>query len=56
MIEIYETKGVSHDDAVLVINTLSKYKEFFVDIMMTQELELQVPEKDHVQQSFREGM
>jgi hypothetical protein len=55
MIEIYESKGVSHADAVLVINTLAKYKDFFVDVMMTQELELQVPEKDHVKQSFKEG-
>lgn len=56
MIEIYESKGVSKEDATLVINTLSKYKDFFVDMMMQQELELQVPEKDHVQESMREGV
>ncbi|GKY95453.1 hypothetical protein MPSEU_000506900 [Mayamaea pseudoterrestris] len=56
MIDIYESKGVSKRDAELVINTLSKYKSFFVDLMMQQELELQVPDKDHVKESMREGV
>jgi VIT1/CCC1 family predicted Fe2+/Mn2+ transporter len=56
MIEIYESKGMSHQDAELVIKTMSKYQDFFVDIMMTQELELQVPERDHIQESMREGV
>ena len=57
MIDIYKERGgMSHEDAELVIKTMAKYKEFFVDIMMTQELELQVPDKDHIQESFREGV
>lgn len=56
MVEIYEDKGMSHDDAVAVIETMAKYKDFFVDVMMTQELELQVPDADHERQSFREGV
>lgn len=56
MIEIYETRGVSHDDAVAVINILAKYKDFFVDLMMMQELQLQVPEENHVRESFFEGI
>mmetsp|Transcript_23159 Transcript_23159/g.34190 ORF Transcript_23159/g.34190 Transcript_23159/m.34190 type:complete len:279 (+) Transcript_23159:256-1092(+) len=56
MIEIFEEKGMSHEDSELVVKTMSKYKDFFVDIMMTQELELQVPEEDHVAESFREGL
>jgi len=56
MVEIYEDKGMSHADAILVINTMAKYKDLFVDVMMTQELELQVPEENHVQESFREGI
>jgi VIT family len=56
MIEIYESKGMSHADAELVINTMSKYQDFFVDIMMTQELELLVPDRDHVQGSMKEGV
>lgn len=55
MIEIYESKGMSTDDATLVIKTMAKYKEFFVDVMMQQELELQVPEEEHVKESMKEG-
>lgn len=56
MIDIYVAKGMSKEDASLVITTMSKYKDFFVDVMMQQELELQVPEEDHVQESMREGL
>lgn len=42
MIDIYINKGLSREDATVVIKTLSKYKDFFVDLMMQQELELQV--------------
>lgn len=56
MIEIYESRGMSSDDAKLVINTMAKYKDFFVDVMMTQELELQCPEEDYLQENFREGI
>ena len=56
MVEIYQAKGMSAEDAHQVIHTMAKYKDFFVDVMMTQELELQVPDEDHVQESFREGV
>lgn len=56
MIDIYKERGMTQEDAELVIKTMAKYKDFFVDIMMTQELELQVPPEDHVQESFREGL
>jgi len=56
MVEIYEERGMSHDDAALVIHTMAKYKDFFVDVMMTQELQLQVPDVNHVKESFREGV
>merc|ERR1712137_1009491 len=55
MIEIYEKKGLSPADAKLVIETMAKYKDFFVDVMMQQELELQVPEDNHVEESLKEG-
>lgn len=55
MIEIYEKKGLSPEDAKLVIETMAKYKDFFVDVMMQQELELQVPEDNHVEESLKEG-
>jgi len=56
MIEIYMKRGMSKEDATSVIETMAKYKDFFVDTMMQQELELQVPEEDHIQESMREGL
>lgn len=55
MIEIYENKGLSPEDAKVVIETMAKYKDFFVDVMMQQELELQVPDDNHVEESLKEG-
>ncbi|CAI5728691.1 hypothetical protein KXD40_007352 [Peronospora effusa] len=40
MIELYEKKGVSTEDALLVVHTLAKYKEAFIDIMMVEELNI----------------
>jgi VIT1/CCC1 family predicted Fe2+/Mn2+ transporter len=56
MVEIYEEKGLSHEDAVLCITTMAKYPEFFVDIMMQQELNLTVPSPDFVQEAMHEGV
>mmetsp|Transcript_27885 Transcript_27885/g.88722 ORF Transcript_27885/g.88722 Transcript_27885/m.88722 type:complete len:209 (-) Transcript_27885:2186-2812(-) len=46
MVEIYEAKGVSREDARLVITTLAKYKDVFVDLMLKDELGLDVPDED----------
>jgi vacuolar iron transporter family protein len=46
MIEIYQEKGMTYEDAKLVIETMAKYKDFFVDVMMQQELELQVSSRE----------
>mmetsp|Transcript_11651 Transcript_11651/g.24563 ORF Transcript_11651/g.24563 Transcript_11651/m.24563 type:complete len:279 (-) Transcript_11651:2657-3493(-) len=56
MIDIYVDRGMKHEDAKLVIETMAKYKDFFVDIMMTEELNLQVPEEDHKTESMKEGV
>jgi len=56
MVDIYVERGMNREDSELVVKTMSKYKDFFVDIMMTHELELHVPEDDHVCESFREGV
>ena len=45
MIDIYVGKGMSKEDATQVITTMAKYKDFFVDVMMQQELELQVRQR-----------
>lgn len=55
MIDIYISKGMTPEDAKVCIETMAKYDDFFVDIMMMQELELQVPEDNHVQESMKEG-
>lgn len=46
MIELYEQRGMSHEDASTIINIMSQYRDFFVDIMMVEELGLQVPPID----------
>lgn len=56
MIDIYEKRGMTREDATVVINTMSKYKDFFVDVMMAEELALQVPEEDHKTESMKEGV
>lgn len=56
MIDLYTEKGMERDDAELVVNTMAKYQDFFVDVMMVEELGLQVPEDDHANESFKEGV
>ena len=43
IIELFESRGVSHDDATKVVNTMAKYDEFFVDLMMAEELMMVKP-------------
>mmetsp|Transcript_22961 Transcript_22961/g.44729 ORF Transcript_22961/g.44729 Transcript_22961/m.44729 type:complete len:147 (-) Transcript_22961:356-796(-) len=38
MVSLYEARGISRKDAELVIKTLAKYKDAFIDIMMVEEL------------------
>ena len=44
MVEIYEGRGVSRPDAELIMNTLAKYPECFVDVMCRDELGMEPPE------------
>lgn len=46
MVDLYVEKGISQPDAENIINTMSKYPEFFVDHMMVQELGMISPEID----------
>jgi len=55
MIDIYQDRGMSRKDAELVITTMSKYNDFFVNVMMAEELELQVPKDDYVTENMKEG-
>jgi len=56
MIDIYVKRGMTQKDAENVIMTMSKYTDFFVDVMMAEELELQVPDDNYLAESFREGL
>lgn len=44
MVEIYVEKGFSEQDAERVIDTMAKYRNFFIDHMLVQELGLLPPE------------
>ena len=46
MIQIFEMKGMNHDDAVSVVNKMAKYENFFISLMVTEGLGLQSPEDD----------
>jgi DNA damage-binding protein 1 len=47
---------MTREDATKVIETMAKYTDFFVDVMMSEELALRVPEKDHKIESMKEGV
>ena len=56
MIDIYENRGMTRKDAAQVITTMAKYKEFFVDVMMAEELQLRVPDEDYLIENMKEGV
>ena len=46
MVELYESRGVSHEDATRLIEILSRHKDVFVDTMMVEELGIMPPEDE----------
>jgi DNA damage-binding protein 1 len=46
MIELYVQRGMDEADAEIVINKMAKYRDFFIDVMMVEELGLQEPDED----------
>mmetsp|Transcript_23624 Transcript_23624/g.43636 ORF Transcript_23624/g.43636 Transcript_23624/m.43636 type:complete len:228 (-) Transcript_23624:77-760(-) len=56
MVDIYVSRGMEREDAEVVINTMAKYQDFFVDVMMAEELQLQVPDDDYKMENFKEGV
>mmetsp|Transcript_66836 Transcript_66836/g.106273 ORF Transcript_66836/g.106273 Transcript_66836/m.106273 type:complete len:293 (-) Transcript_66836:114-992(-) len=46
MLAIYKAKGIEHSDAELILRTMSKYRNFFIDHMLVQELSLHPPNGD----------
>jgi len=55
MIELFHQRGMSREDAEVVITRMAKYKDFFVNIMMTEELALPLPAADAASESLRDG-
>lgn len=46
MIQIYESKGLSSEDAVVVARTLSKYPKFWIEHMMLTEIGILPPDEN----------
>ena len=42
MITLFEGRGMAREDAEVVVNRMAKYKTFFLNLMMTEELALPV--------------
>jgi len=56
MIELFERRGMSREDAEVVITRMAKYKQFFIDLMMREELSLPVPSDEGPMEAVREGV
>lgn len=46
MVDLYEERGMERRDAEIAVRLMAKYEDFFVDVMMVEELGLQVPGED----------
>ena len=46
MVEIYQGRGMSVEDAELVVRVCAKYEDMFVDMMLVDELGLEPPDDD----------
>ena len=55
MVNLFIARGMGPEDAREVIQRMAKYKDFFVDIMMTEELALPVPTGEDTMESLKEG-
>jgi len=55
MIELFVARGMTREDAQFVIERMAKYKDFFVDLMMTEELSLPVPSETGSLDALKDG-
>ena len=46
MVEIYQQRGMTFEEATTVVDILSRHKDLFVDVMMVDELGLSPPDED----------
>ena len=56
MVELFVARGMSREDAQVVIQRMAKYKDFFVDLMMTEELALPVPSETGTEDALKDGV
>ena len=54
MVEIYMQRGMKEEDAKIIIDTMAKYENIFVDVMMVEELGLMPPDEE--ESSFMNGL
>eukprot|EP01099_Mayorella_cantabrigiensis_P008765 TRINITY_DN846_c0_g1_i1.p1 TRINITY_DN846_c0_g1~~TRINITY_DN846_c0_g1_i1.p1 ORF type:complete len:286 (-),score=69.28 TRINITY_DN846_c0_g1_i1:222-1079(-) len=54
MVEIFESRGVDRNEAIQVIQILSKYKDLFIDLMLVSELGLMPPPEED--ETMKDGM
>ncbi|EDQ91677.1 uncharacterized protein MONBRDRAFT_31124 [Monosiga brevicollis MX1] len=54
MVELYMEKGIEEEDARQILHIMSKYKDFFVDHMLVQELGIMPPDED--ESPFKNGV
>ena len=55
MVEMYVDRGMSHKDAEACIRLMAKYEDFFVNVMMVEELGLTVPEPEAHCDAMKDG-
>ena len=55
MVEIFAGKGMSVSDATSVIDTLAKYEDLFLEIMLKHELGLDTPDDDADLDALKQG-
>eukprot|EP01087_Luapelamoeba_hula_P010315 TRINITY_DN2728_c0_g1_i1.p1 TRINITY_DN2728_c0_g1~~TRINITY_DN2728_c0_g1_i1.p1 ORF type:complete len:281 (+),score=54.94 TRINITY_DN2728_c0_g1_i1:31-843(+) len=53
MVELYQEKGLPAEDAQRVVDIISRHKEFFIDVMMVQELGIMF---DPEESPFKHGL
>ena len=54
MVELYVQRGMKEEDAKIIIDTMAKYENIFVDVMMVEELGLMPPDEE--ESSAKNGM
>ena len=52
MLYIIKEKGIEHDDAVLITETLAKNKKVWIDVMMVEELGLMSVDENPVKDAL----